>query len=801
MRVNMIVVVVACSLLSSLFTATMQENSTLGTSPPPPNTSNQQTLVLLSLLPYFNSSFIQQPSWIEGPTLFLAEQIAIDLLNARTDILPGYHLKLIRADTGCNLRTRATLAIIERALLNREPVLGMVGPGCSASAFTVGQLTGRPSTSLLNVHGAGSLELESREIYPNSYSTLASTKVFVKTLLKLFELRKWKRIAAFYDESRLYYSSTVQELQNELKTSNLTQYEFFASAVYSTYLPLSLVRNKYRVVVLFVGPDFLSKILCLAYHFKMYYPVYQFIVVSRVAQEIQRVTFTYKSTTFVCTDENMQVMIDNILIIHYQLKPLSHSEPTSSGLSYNQFIEMYHDRIENENRSDIEPSFWSTAFFDATWSLGLVLNSCMAEVNFSSYRYGDQQTIGVFKTKLNSLTFEGMSGFISFDKNTGYTQRNVDIYRANERRHMTIVAYYNALENNITFYNNSGLISGDFEQVEIVLSVSKTLGACALVVSILGLFLVVVLQGLTIYARNYNTVKAISPKLAQLAFAGCYLLIIGSVINIITTSWVDSITPEVNCYLWNVLNCVSSVGPVLIYGTVCTRTWRLYRIFVHYNNPGKFMSDRALICLAITSVIMCLVVTVIWTAVDPFVSDVDILGTPELKELKDSNNRTVNLEVRTTIVHSCKQDEEYYAVWILFLVLFNSVLMTAAVVLAILTRHIQHKNFKTRQIMTLTYSLSGLLGFGIPVYFILLHDNAAILARFIVSMILFNSYVFLASFLLFLPPLYPFIHSKIHQQILAKSKTETKNSPQSICVTNIAALSSENKQQKTNKHF
>ncbi len=764
-------------LLVSLSLLSLQERATSLAAP-----ANQTTLHLLSLLPYYNSTFTQQPSWIEGPTLLLAEQIAVELLNARADILPGYKLQLLPADTGCNLRTRAVLAVVERALV-KEPegaIVGMVGPGCSASAATVGQLTGRATTSLLNIHGAGSLELANRTVYPNSYSTLASTRVFVDTLIRLFQRREWKSLMAFYDEFRLYYSSIAVELQKELRghsqnggsSNTSSDHVYFITAIYHTHIPLQLVRNQYRVVVLLVGPDLLSRVLCLAYHYGLRYPVYQFIVVSRAAQEIRGTTFTYNKNMYTCSDRDMLEMITDLIIIHYQLRPLDQERPTSSGLSYNRFIQLYHDRINQTGETDIQPSFWSTTFFDATWSLGLVLNNSMSEVNLSSYRYGDLNAIETFKRSVDSLVFDGVSGAIKFDNRTGYIHRNVDIYRVTATGDMKIVAYYNSLQDNITAFSLE-LISGDFEHLQIVLSVSKTAGACLLVVTVLGLLVVIILQCLTIYARNYNSVKASSPKLAQLAFCGCYLLIIGSVVSIVTTAYVDLISPKANCYLWNVLNIISSVGPTLIYGTICTRTWRLYRIFVHFNNPGKFISERALIAIVTALVLLCLVTCVVWTVVDPFISHV-LNHSTELREIKDTSNRTVNLQVQTTIIHSCKQRMEYFVVWVLFLVLFNSSLMAAAAVLAFLTRHIHQKNFRTRQIMTLTYSLSGLLGLGIPAYFILLHNHSAIWARFLVSTILLNFYVFLASFMLFLPPLYPFLCEAVMLRFTRNLKLKPK---------------------------
>ena len=66
----------------------------------------KQNLTILSLLPYPAEEGDQQPSWDEGYTLFITEQMAVDRLNCNPDILPGYHLVLASSDSGCNIKSK-----------------------------------------------------------------------------------------------------------------------------------------------------------------------------------------------------------------------------------------------------------------------------------------------------------------------------------------------------------------------------------------------------------------------------------------------------------------------------------------------------------------------------------------------------------------------------------------------------------------------------------------------------------------------------------------------------------------------
>jgi len=127
---------------------------------------SKPTLYLLSMLPYPDARPRFQPSWDEGPTLILAEQLAVEQANRREDILEGYNVELIKADSGCNINSKALMAFVSNVLHSGRNVTGIVGPGCSTSATTVSLLNGRDSIPLVNVHIAGSHLLTNRAEYP-----------------------------------------------------------------------------------------------------------------------------------------------------------------------------------------------------------------------------------------------------------------------------------------------------------------------------------------------------------------------------------------------------------------------------------------------------------------------------------------------------------------------------------------------------------------------------------------------------------------------------------------------------------
>lgn len=113
-----------------------------------------------------------------------------------------------------------------------------------------------------------------------------------------------------------------------------------------------------------------------------------------------------------------------------------------------------------------------------------------------------------------------------------------------------------------------------------------------LIVTFAMVVLAVPIQIINIVYRNHSAIKANSPHLNHLIFFGCYLTVMGTMLYIIR----QKIDADIDSNLCVTVSWFFSVGTSLIIGTVCMKTWRLYRIIytsskrVHRLRP-RFMSD------------------------------------------------------------------------------------------------------------------------------------------------------------------------------------------------------------------
>lgn len=75
------------------------------------------------------------------------------------------------------------------------------------------------------------------------------------------------------------------------------------------------------------------------------------------------------------------------------------------------------------------------------------------------------------------------------------------------------------------------------------------------------------------------------------------------------------IDDKIYARLCNVHNVFSSIGYTLLLGSLAVKTWRLYRIFNHYMNPGDLLSDKMLTLLVLGLTLVDMTICTLWVTV------------------------------------------------------------------------------------------------------------------------------------------------------------------------------------------
>ena len=71
------------------------------------------------------------PAFDQGHSLIPAVQLAVEQINNRTDILPGFYLNIQLRDSGCDKATKTAVSVVSvlrNLLVLRNGPLGIIGP-------------------------------------------------------------------------------------------------------------------------------------------------------------------------------------------------------------------------------------------------------------------------------------------------------------------------------------------------------------------------------------------------------------------------------------------------------------------------------------------------------------------------------------------------------------------------------------------------------------------------------------------------------------------------------------------------
>ena len=725
----------------------------------------KESLYLLSLLPYPSDVPSLQPSWDGAPSVIPAAYLAVDQINNSSRVLPNYRLELVNGDGGCDITNKAVVNFVRYAIHGVKPIVGVIGSGCSASTLALAPLLtmDHGTFSLVNIHlGASPLlsEPENRDLYSNSFGIVGSSYGYVKAIAALMRETGWRKVAVLYEEERVFFRSTYTVLKE-----NLTFFIPDAEIAFSTLVsnefevPISRIKDELvRVILVLTSSKLARTIMCLASHVNMYYPAYQWVLVNRDLSVFEDVNVTVgiSGKKHTCHASRIPSALDRTIFLNYRLSALDEDGTAVSGITHSEFQDMYTasvDQYNNRNtriyslpgaERNASLSKFATLIYDATWAFALALDKLeRSGVNLSLYTIGQPNTTQLLKEALYSNCFHGVSGLVKFDPTTGFAERT-----------FVVTQVFNEVEQSVG-YTNSAMFT-EFGKTIISIpdgievqtnTIHSAAAAVFATVTLTLMALIITTHVITILNQKYHSIKAKSRRLNQVIYLGAYISGVGSLLYIVfeaipMSDWVYGIFCQA-VWAW-----LLPISYTLMMSAICARTWRLYRIFTHYLDPGPFISDPVLLTAAAVLVAIDIVIAVVWTMVDPLTS--------RITTMKISEGETQILE--TERICDCK----FFVYWILTSHGYHILLLLLAVVLSLLTKSIKKRSFNTKSLRILVYLLAFLRLGGYTIYFVLiLPRDTNIYVDYILLCFMLNILLFLVLSLVFFPPILPLLQEWI----------------------------------------
>ena len=691
----------------------------------------------------------------DGHDIAPAAYLAVEQINNRSDLLSDYNIQLMQVDGGCTVTERTVIGI-NQLFCSCKPIVGIVGPSCGTSAELVSQITGRKRFSMITIHYGEQDSFGDRHKYPYAFGILGSSLINAKAFIELINHNKWTKTALLQSEDDIDLFVVGKHIEQFIRNTNGFEIAF-SSTVIDTYIPIQQLKQSFvRVIIILASPEITLRTLCLAYYEGLVFPNYQWVFKERIDSDFHEISFTYDGEFYSCSEADIYISVKGS--INLALNAIS--EPVSGmntdlNLTYQEYIREYdlqrRDYADMYNVSSIE-TVWARGFYDAVWSLALALNNSLKELNMdlTQVKPGSHAVAQTIRNHMYNVDFQGISGRIKFDNETGFNiDSAVNIYQYRERKNSTKVGFY-TLSNNLTLLSDTTPTFIDATFVEEQMHVEIYILVLFFAITVVSLLIVLPVHVVNFVYRYHKAIKASSPRLNHMIFLGCYLVLIGTSVFISLHS--VNIKREIKSPLCVVIPWILTPGTTLIIGTVCMKTWRLYRIhsvsrrgYTYDSKAEMHISDYFLSAAVLFMIAIDFIICLIWTIVDPLEPARD----REIFQVGDS------LPIIQVDDH-CQS--KYVIYWVIIIVAYKGVLTLCSLLLALPTR-IRIKEFKTKNVIVLVYILSVVVGLGIPLY-IVTAIEISIIIQFIVLCLNLDIVVYVCLFTLFLPPLIPLIKEK-----------------------------------------
>ena len=537
--------------ISLLFIATVnvQANISLNTK------SNLYLIVALSL----EQDKETTTSWEKGREILPGAQTAVDAINNRSDILPGYNLHTIQVDIGrCGSQNHNfLLQYINVTYHQTISYIGAVGIFCPAEV----QLLGDPLMNLTATKKSLESVVEAARSHKMGESSLVSS--MIEALLEFLDAMEWRTVAAITKGKDSYFTSFMEMFYRASKQhrSNFTVVMYnYASNIRSFMITLP------RIVIVSVTEPLVTEILCSAYELDIMWPRHVWIL------------HTYHLETLynLNTSCNIEMALENILILSDKV-PASYNENIKNAIQYSK-------------QEIVSTNFYSVILHNLVWSMALAVNETIA-------------------THLQAMNNVDMT-----------PQKHIIIIHI--RRNSTRIQIAEYYSRKLSFSDLSFKSNAPSDTLlTVTKGVTPAYTATFLTEIIVGFILVTAMLIGYCCFRNQPEVKSTSFTLSLLVFLGCYLMLVYlSILLYFHQPW--AVSEETLNGLCISLNWFSGLGVpnALMLTTVLVKILRIHHIFSKSTPSAlsKKCSDTYLAVYVILILSPLIFVQTLWTILDPY---------------------------------------------------------------------------------------------------------------------------------------------------------------------------------------
>ncbi|XP_030766510.1 gamma-aminobutyric acid type B receptor subunit 1 [Sitophilus oryzae] len=685
--------------------------------------------------------------WQGGQACMPAARLALEDVNARKDLLPGYKLKLHSNDSECEPGLGASVMY---NLLYNEPTKLMLLAGCSTVCTTVAEAAKMWNLVVL-CYGASSPALSDRNRFPTLFRTHPSATVHNPTRIKLMKKFGWSRVAILQQAEEVFIS-TVEDLESRCSEAGIeivTRQSFLSD-------PSDAVRNlrrqDARVIVGLFYVVAARRVLCELYKHNLYGKSYTWFFIGWYEDNWFEVNLEKEKVN--CSLAEMRIAAEGHLTTEALMWNQNKNERTISGMTSEDFRHRLNDVLRKEGY-DIENQRYPEGYqeaplaYDAVWSVALAFNKTMDRLHkygksLKDFNYNNKEIADDIYSAINSTQFLGVSGIVAFSSQ-GDRIALTQIEQVVNGSYV-VLGYYDTQADNLTWFDREVWKGGKVPQDRTIIrkslrTLSLPLFICMCAVSCLGIVIATGLIIFNIWNKHRRVIQSSHPVCNTIMLFGIIICFISVFFLGLDGHFVSPVVFPIMCQAraW-----LMAVGFTLSFGAMFSKVWRVHRLSTKAKTDPKVRMKKVqpwkLYSMVSGLLVIDIIIMLAWQIIDPLYRKI------EMFPLEDPPEESDDSKIRPELEH-CGTDN--ISVWYSIIFAYKGLVLSFGLFLAYETRSLKVKQINDSQYVALTiYNVVIMCLITVPVSLVITSQQDASFA-FVSIAITFCCFLCMA--LIFLP--------------------------------------------------
>ena len=578
----------------------------------------------------------------------LCSTMALDQINSREDLLPGYKLNVEWRNSDCS--DKVAMESFINSLTSNKTYIGVFGPGCSVAAVAIANIS--PAYGLITFsYAAASPSLEDEVRYKYFIRGLTSDTSIAVGRINFIENYGWKRVAIISQQEELfvYNSYVMEDLLTNLGIDYRTGSFDTKSLNVDTQIKnaINLIKETgYRIIIANMYEDAAILFICQVKLTVNPLPYLTWLIIGWYTSDWDR--DAYKITNGKCTKQDIRDVINGAVgIIPYKLynSILRSNETTISGLTPQELYNSY-QQIASDNNVNFETEHDSVDayLYDSLWTYALGINQTIAEgYNPEEFDYTNLAFTQSLYVNTFSQKFMGWTGEVSYFGR----ERRADTVQVLEfvDGNIEYRGYYANFPANSSEYANTTGVTSDIRPFKFWDAARASDGiqdrfssiiifAVVLVVAILLFIYITVLIVVIIIGVKMNLPPATkSEPLINIAMlAGTYFTVMVAVVFVIDGKFFSTLREDsLECIAYCHTNILlPTISGSILYGGVLAKASKYYIIVV--KNKFKYidwLQARYLLLFPLALVIFDILLVISWGVISPILYQSTVIPSGE----------------------------------------------------------------------------------------------------------------------------------------------------------------------------